>query len=39
MSLFPDITPLVEQIKLFTQAQQETNKILTEILSEIKTKK
>jgi len=31
MSLFPDITPLVEQIKLFTQAQQETNKILTEI--------
>jgi hypothetical protein len=38
MSLFPDITPLVNQIKLFTQAQQETNKILTEILNQLKNK-
>lgn len=39
MSLFPDITPLVQQIKLFTQAQQETNQLLTEIKQILLTKK
>lgn len=39
MSLFPDITPLVSQIKLFTQSQEKTNQLLTEILQILKNQK
>ena len=31
MSLFPDLTPLINQIKEFTQAQQQANQLLMEI--------
>ena len=36
MSLFPDLTPLIQQIKEFNQNQVRTNQLLTEILSELK---
>ena len=39
MSLFPDITPLVNQIKEFTHNQVRTNEILAEILTEIRSSK
>jgi hypothetical protein len=39
MSLFPDITPLVNQIKEFTLQQAQTNQLLMEILQELKLKK
>jgi hypothetical protein len=32
------LEPLINQIKSFTQVQQETNKLLTEILKELKNK-
>ena len=36
MSLFPDLTPLINQIKEFNQQQQKTNQLLFEILTELK---
>lgn len=39
MSLLPDLTPLINQIKEFNQNQLKTNQLLTEILKEIKEKK
>jgi len=36
MSLFPDLTPLIQQIKEFNQNQVRTNQLLAEILSELK---
>jgi len=36
MSLFPDLTPLINQIKEFNQNQLITNQLLTKILSELK---
>ena len=38
MSLFPDITPLINQIKEFNTNQVKTNELLTEI-KELLTKK
>jgi hypothetical protein len=38
MSLFPDLTPLTNQIKTFTAAQQETNALLKEIKELLKNK-
>ena len=31
MSFLPDLTPLINQIKIFTQTQKETNQLLLEI--------
>ena len=39
MPLFPDITPLVNEIKKFSAAQVETNLLLKEILQAIKKEK
>ena len=39
MSLFPDLNPLIQQIKEFNTNQIRTNQLLTEILSEIKKNK
>jgi len=39
MSLFPDLTPLIEQIKIFNQNQVKTNALLTEILQELRGNK
>jgi len=36
MSLFPDITPLINQIKEFNTNQLRTNSLLEEILKELK---
>jgi hypothetical protein len=36
MSLLPDLTPLIYQIKEFNQNQILTNQLLTQILQEIK---
>lgn len=36
MSFFPDLTPLINQVKQFTQAQQETNKLLLEQIQLLK---
>jgi hypothetical protein len=38
MSLFPDLTPLINQIKEFTLAQQETNTLLKEIKTILQNK-
>ena len=38
MSLIPDLTPLINQIKEFNQNQLKSNQLLTEILNEIKKK-
>lgn len=38
MSLIPDLTPLINQIKEFNQNQLKTNQLLTEILQELKPK-
>jgi len=38
MSLIPDLTPLINQIKEFNQNQLKTNQFLTEILQELKPK-
>jgi hypothetical protein len=38
MSLFPDLTPLINQIKEFNTNQVKTNQLLTEI-KELLTKK
>jgi hypothetical protein len=34
-----DLTPLINQVKVFTQAQQETNALLKEIKKLLETKK
>ena len=39
MSLFPDLNPLIQQIKEFNINQIRTNQLLTEILTEIKKNK
>ena len=39
MSLFPDLTPLINQIKEFNQNQVRTNQLLMEILTEIRSSK
>ena len=39
MSLFPDLTPLINQIKEFNQNQQQTNALLKEILLELRKEK
>jgi len=38
MNFFPDLTPLIQQIKAFNTNQIRTNQLLTEILSELKKK-
>jgi hypothetical protein len=38
MSLLPDLTPLINQIKEFNTNQLKTNQLLTEILNQIKKK-
>ena len=38
MNLWPDLNPLINQIKEFTQEQQKTNQLLQEILQELKKK-
>ena len=38
MSLIPDLTPLINQIKEFNQNQLKTNQLLTEILTILKNK-
>jgi hypothetical protein len=37
MSLFPDLTPLINQIKEFNTNQLRTNSLLEEILQEIQS--
>ena len=38
MSLWPDLTPLIQQIKEFNQNQQQTNALLEKILLELQKK-